>query len=217
MVGIDDLRRVLLAEREKRETGKLTQIPQDLFERTHAAAATLVSKVYAIEDPLSEEARTLIEETLSIRETAHDIFVIRSRKILALAESHAEGNYIDREEMKRMIPQEREMFDRIAGAIGTCQGTLLLPIQQSLPAQHAAASAMSQEHLAMQDTSASPPEAPVVTPPYTLVRVLADMDAFMGVDGRIYALAKGDIAMLPERNAAVLVERNIALNMNLYQ
>jgi DNA replication factor GINS len=41
------------------------------------------------------------------------------------------------------------------------------------------------------------------------------MDAFMGVDGRIYQLEKGDIATLPERNAEVLVERNIALNMIL--
>ena len=37
-----------------------------------------------------------------------------------------------------------------------------------------------------------------------LVRVLQDMDTFMGVDGRIYSLAKGDIVTLPKRNASVL-------------
>ena len=47
------------------------------------------------------------------------------------------------------------------------------------------------------------------------LRVLEDMESFMGVDGRIYALSKGDIVTLPERNAAVLSERNIVLNMNL--
>ena len=52
-------------------------------------------------------------------------------------------------------------------------------------------------------------------PPCILVRVLEDMDSFMGVDGRIYTLLKGDIVTLPERNAAVLSERNIVLNMNL--
>ena len=62
----------------------------------------------------------------------------------------------------------------------------------------------------------SPPEtnAPLM-PPCILVRVLEDMDSFMGVDGRIYTLLKGDIVTLPERNAAVLSERNIVLNMNL--
>jgi DNA replication factor GINS len=39
------------------------------------------------------------------------------------------------------------------------------------------------------------------------------MDAFMGVDGKTYTLEKGDIIMLPERNAEVLVERNIALTL----
>jgi DNA replication factor GINS len=48
-----------------------------------------------------------------------------------------------------------------------------------------------------------------------LVRVLEDMESFMGIDGRIYTLSKGDIVTLPERNAAVLSERNIVLNMNL--
>ena len=47
------------------------------------------------------------------------------------------------------------------------------------------------------------------------VRVLEDMESFMGIDGRIYTLSKGDIVTLPERNAAVLSERNIVLNMNL--
>jgi hypothetical protein len=51
--------------------------------------------------------------------------------------------------------------------------------------------------------------------PCVLVHVLENMDSFMGVDGRIYTLSKGDIVTLPERNAAVLSERNIVLNMNL--
>ena len=51
--------------------------------------------------------------------------------------------------------------------------------------------------------------------PCVLVHVLEDMDSFMGVDGRIYTLSKGDIVTLPERNAAVLSERNIVLNINL--
>jgi len=53
------------------------------------------------------------------------------------------------------------------------------------------------------------------SPTPALVRVLQDMDTFMGVDGRVYTLSKGDIVTLPERNAAVLTERNIVLNINL--
>jgi DNA replication factor GINS len=55
----------------------------------------------------------------------------------------------------------------------------------------------------------------VLEHPCVLVHVLEDMDTFLGVDGRTYSLTKGDIVTLPERNAAVLSERNIVLNINL--
>jgi DNA replication factor GINS len=215
MTGLEDLRKVLLSERE---AGRLTQIPNDLFDKTHTAVSSLLEKVYAIEDPLSEEARARIEETMSIRETAYDIVVLRTRKILALAESQAQGNYIERDEIKKMIPPEREMFERISGAIGTCQGLLLSEIRQSLPEEHEIVPGIGQDHAIPEGTSSAASPAPAPSQrslPSTLVRVLADMEAFMGVDGRIYMLAKGDIVTLPERNAEVLVERNIALNMNL--
>ncbi len=213
MTGLEDLRKVLLSERE---AGRLTQIQKDLFEKTHAAVSSLLEKVYAIEDPFSDEARARIEETMSIRETAYDIVVLRTKKILALAESQAQGNHIERDELKRMVPPEREMFERISGAIGTCQGALLSQIRQSLPADHEAVPAIGQDQAIPQGpVPAASPATPLQSPTCSLVRVLADMDAFMGVDGRIYTLAKGDIVTLPERNAEVLVERNIALNMNL--
>jgi DNA replication factor GINS len=213
MAGLDDLRKVLLSERE---TARLTPIPQDLFNKAHAAVTLLLEKVYAIEDPLSDEARARIEETMSIRETAHDIVALRTKKILALAESQAQGNYIERDETKKMIPQEREMFDAITAAIGSCHGALLMQIRQSLPLGKTEIPPLMQEQGILQEPPPDTAPAPApLSPPYALVRVLADMDAFMGVDGRIYNLAKGDIATLPERNAEVLVERNIALNMNL--
>ena len=51
--------------------------------------------------------------------------------------------------------------------------------------------------------------------PYALVHIRADMESFMGVDGRVYALKRGDIVTLPENNADVLCERDIALNIRL--
>ena len=213
MVGLDDLRKTLLSERE---TGRLNQIPHDLFDRTHTAVSLMLEKVYAIEDPLSDEARALIEETMSMRETAHELFIIRAKKILTLAGSQAQGNYIDRQETKKMIPPEREMFDRIASAIGTCQGAILSTIRQSLPVGDEPVPEGDRDQALPPGAHPGPaPASPSISPPYALVRVLADMDAFMGIDGRTYALEKGDIVTLPERNAEVLVERNIALNMNL--
>jgi len=234
MAGLEDLRKVVLSERE---TGRLTQIPPDLYDRAHAAITALMERVYAIEDPLSDEARTLIEETVSIRETVADLFALRARKSLSLAVNHAQGHYIDREELRKLIPQEREMFDRIAAAIATCQDALVQNTTQARLTDQGSAGATpaaSQEApvaAVVGPQSRNPPApaavsggpAAVLAPaeygrkapghsrsPYTLIRVLADMDTFMGVDGRTYDLAQGDILMLPERNAEVLIDRNRA-------
>jgi DNA replication factor GINS len=227
-MGFDDLRSILLSERE---TGKLLQIAPDIFDHTHAEIAALLKKVYAIEDPLSDEARALIEETIAIKETMHELFAIRSRKILALALMHAEGNYYDREEVKRMIPSEREMFDRVAAGLEECQGILLHNAKQPLvpvpPVIPAVMDHLEDEGEAAYEevppategpvpsTLAPSTDAPSLTPPYMLVRVLGDMDSFMGVDGRIYTLLKGDIVTLPERNASVLSDRNIVVALPL--
>jgi DNA replication factor GINS len=39
------------------------------------------------------------------------------------------------------------------------------------------------------------------------------MEPFMGVDGRIYHLKAEDVVTLPEKNAGVLVDRNIAVDV----
>jgi len=217
---LDDLRSILLSERE---TGRLTAIAPDIFVKGHVELAAITKKVYTFEDPFSDEARALIDETLAIRETLQDLFAIRSRKILALAVMHAEGNYYDREEVKRLIPSEKVMFDQITAGIGQCKAVLLdntrhtpLVICQAVSEEDEISGT---EHLTGEEP-AEPPrdvygETVPVSHPCVLVHVLEDMDSFMGVDGRIYTLAKGDIVTLPERNAAVLSERNIVLNINL--
>lgn len=253
-MGLDDLRSILLSERE---SGKLIQIDQDIFERTHAEIAALLAKVIAIEDPLSDEARVYIEETMAIKETLHDLFSIRSRKILTLATIHAEGNYYDRDEVKKMIPAEKEMFARITAGIEQCQNTLLKnekqpmvpppePVAGPAPVPAAPAQNTGPEPAAVRDTTeddweaayedasendkdgspapaaaedvrapAAQPASPPVSPTYTLVRVMAEMDTFMGIDGRTYSLAKGDLVTLPDRNASVLSDRKIVLEVSL--
>ena len=219
-MGLDDLRIILLSERE---TGRLTAVAPDLFDRGHTELASLISKVYAFEDPLSEEARSLIEETLAIKETLRELFALRSRKILALTIMHAEGNYYDREEVKRMVPVEKEMFETVTASIEQCKGILLhnVPHRQKNSGTPETVESDEPEMEQDEDSSradilyATPKTDAPLSPQCVLVRVLEDMESFMGIDGRIYTLSKGDIVTLPERNAAVLSERNIVLNMNL--
>ena len=203
---LDELRSILLSERE---TGRLIQIHADLFTSTAKEIETLTKEVYENEDPFSDRVRIQIERVSSIRETLCDIFRIRSEKILALAQTLQDGQYVNREELKKMLPGEREMFDQISGAIerARCQMVTGTP--------HVHTTAEGEVLVVSDPCSAVEPPEPPSHPAFVVSRVLGDMEPFMGVDGRIYHLLKEDIVTLPERNAGVLCERNIVLNINL--
>ncbi|MDD1710986.1 MAG: hypothetical protein LUQ37_08790 [Methanoregulaceae archaeon] len=196
---LDELRTILISERE---TGRLLSLPPDLYESTGNELACLLSEVYANEDPFSDSARILIERVGSLKETLQDLFNLRSEKILALARNQEEGHYIDRDDLKRMLSEERDLFDEIVLSLGRTRCRLLPSTGTARPGQPAAAS--EEACAVILEEAAAPPE-------FVLSRVLTDMEPFMGVDGRIYQLQHGDIVTLPVRNAEVLCDRNIVL------
>ncbi|MDD1674099.1 MAG: hypothetical protein LUQ13_00505 [Methanomicrobiales archaeon] len=209
-IQLEGLRLIVLQERE---TGKLSEIPADLFASTTRALGDLQAQVYRADDPLGPESRVLAEEIQNIQESLKDIFRIRFSKILTLALAQVDGNYADREERKRMLPEERSVFDATVEALKGCKLSLFMTAGPEGSEENRTGTP-APEH---RDTAPEDREQPAASPAvsYTLVRILADVDPFMGVDGRVYQLRKGDIATVPVSNAAVLCERNIALNMNI--
>jgi DNA replication factor GINS len=254
-VHLDELRSILLSERDR---GTLIQIPHDLYQTTAALVRTLQQEVIIMDDPFSDEARLLIEKVASIRTTAEELFHLRSEKIVALAQSHADGLYIEREELRPLIPAELEMFNRIVDGIRTCRFSLIewrvgstrsqQPVRVEIPDLMGGDRTISQEsdsrvygeapdsltvsvdrtlkdesvlgeslpgRAYVQGEGRTPVDDKEDEPfPYSLVRVRADMEPFMGVDGKTYELSAGDIITLPRRNAEVLTERDIVLNIN---
>jgi len=204
-VPLDDLRIIVLNERE---TGRLSEVPPTLYTDIRNRLATLQGEVYRCSDPLSDEAQTLIEEVKAVREIARDIFRIRSRKILSLALVQVEAEATDRDELKKMLPEEREMFDGVLRELG--KGKAALSGQHPGPTAPGIAPAAPGQgpEAACLPGEARTPEAAMV-----LVRVLSDLEPFMGVDGRVYDLKAEDVVTLPEKNAGVLVDRNIALDV----
>ena len=198
---LDELRGILISERE---TGRLLAIPHDLYESTLEELTCLLSEVYANEDPFSEKARIMIERVSSIRETLQDFFLLRTEKVLALARTHGEGQHVDRDEIRRMLPDEQELFDAVVLAIGLCRCRLIPPSPAARPGQISPPEPPGESCTAILAAAAAPPDM-------VLSRVLADMEPFMGVDGRIYQLQQEDIVTLPARNAEVLCERNIVV------
>lgn len=200
---LDELRGILISERE---TGRLLAIPHDLYESTRAELECLLTEVYANEDPFSEKARILIERVSSIRETLQDLFLLRTEKVLALSRTHGEGQHVDRDEIKRMLTDEQELFDAVVLAIGLCRCRLIPPSTAGRPGHGVVTEPPGESCTTILAAAAVPPDC-------VLSRVLADMEPFMGVDGRIYQLQQEDIVTLPARNAEVLCERNIVMSI----
>ena len=119
---LEEIRGFLLSERE---SGKLVQIPPDIYQTTAILIRSLQQEVIIMDDPFSDEARLLIEKVASIRTTAEELFHLRSEKIVDLAQSQADGSYIDREELRTLIPAEIEMFNRIVDVIRECRVSLI--------------------------------------------------------------------------------------------
>jgi len=208
---LDELRIILLKERE---SGKLTQIPPELYHNAAVSLASLTKTVYACEDPLfSSQARLTIEEINSIRETMQDIFRMRAEKILLLANAEAEGDAAARDEVKKMLAAERQMYREITESLQVCRRELL----DAGSEPETLSSAFDGMKMMIDEEPC--PASPEVEdrPSLVLARILEDVEPFMAVDGRVYNLLKEDLVTLPEQNAEVLRERNILLSIGLHK
>jgi DNA replication factor GINS len=215
-VQLEDLRLIILNERE---SGKLSEIPPDMYNRTRKHLASLYRKAHteaaSLDTFLSEEAHGVLEEINSIGETRNDIVRLRLRKILMLALVQSETRKADRAEISRMIPEERELFDEITAALERSR-RIILEGPEGIVSPPGEQPPDIDEIAAGPECAYVEEDAPTVSPPgLAVVRVLQDTEPFMGVDGRVYNLEREDIVTLPAPNAEVLCERNIALNIRL--
>ena len=203
---LDDLRIIILSERE---SGRLSEVPPTLYAEIRGHLSSLQERVYRCSDPLSDDAQNLIEEVKAMREIVRDIFRIRSRKILSLALVQMEAETTDRDELKKMLPEEREMFDGIVRELGKGKAALSVQVPLGAPAGPTAAEAAGDAAAACAPPEAAKPAAEAMV----LVRILSDMEPFMGVDGRTYRLKAEDVVTLLSKNAGVLIDRNIAVGV----
>jgi DNA replication factor GINS len=107
------------------------------------------------------------------------------------------------------------MFKRIVEAIEECREALIMG-EAKLFAGEGVTDEVSCDEMEQPPAVPSPPtpRTPGLTA-YALVHVRSDVESFMGLDGRTYVLEEGDIITIPEKNAELLCEHNIGLNIRL--
>ena len=204
----EDIRIIVLDERE---SGTLTQIPPDIFEKAKQRLSELYEEAKCIDNFLTGRGTDLVQETESIKVTLNDIARERFKKILKIAINQMESRHVDPQELRKMLPEEREMYEDIAAAISRCREELIEGTVQSVDEKHSGA--IQEKEPVARGSSEDDLQRSGGQYTYELVRILEDIEPFMGTDGRIYSLIKEDIISLPEKNARVLYERNIALSI----
>ncbi|WP_067049216.1 DNA replication complex subunit Gins51 [Methanofollis ethanolicus] len=225
---LNDIRLIVWNEKE---SGKLSEVPGDLFRNGKKSLEEIQARIREFSNPLSEEAAELLDQYHSTRETLNTIIKLRLKKILKLAEAQIEERYYDKDEVKLMLPPERAMFDAVCREIGVCRDTLMGEtageadaVKETLKEDHPAEGSTPfdfGEEAFFEDEGPVAPAAPEekaaaeATDRTAVVLMKQDVPGFMGLDGRTYALEEEDIVTLPKGNAEVLCERNIALNIRL--
>jgi len=209
---LEKLRQMLL---DMQHSGRLSYIEPGLYDDAREYVEKRKTDYYDLKNPLENRMGSLIiEEIGSVTETVQEIFSVRTRQVLDLAFQQAEGQYASKDEARKMLPEERVMYERIIYAIKECRVVLVHGEAAPFVGDGVADEGEDEGLPEPRGAPAAPAPRPI-QPPYALVHIRSDVESFMGMDGRTYVLKMGDIVTLPENNADVLCEHDIALNIRL--
>ncbi|MBR6447886.1 MAG: DNA replication complex GINS family protein [Methanomicrobium sp.] len=120
-MDFDYLRLISLDERDN---GKLTPISSDTFDMAREYIAELCEEAKSGDNFMTKRGTELIEEIESVQSVLQSIIDLRVKKIIQLAEDLSKTGRSDKEQIKRMTPAEKQMYDEILAAISRCRDAL---------------------------------------------------------------------------------------------
>lgn len=206
-MDLEELRLILL---EENNSGGLTLINTDIFNKGAGNIAETHRKIVEEGSSMNESVYLLIEEVHSIRDILGYIFRARAHKILDLAMEYIDSKSLNRDELRKMMPSEREMFESVISAATLCEKEMIGPLAEIYSGTQLKIMSPEEEEETLFQQSENEPGIRS-----QLYRITEDIDPFIGIDGTEYVLSKGDLVTLPEPHGRLLCERNVALNMNL--
>lgn len=141
-MDFDYLRLISLDERDN---GKLTSISSDTFDMAREYIAELCEEAKSGDNFMTKRGTELIEEIESVQSVLQSIIDLRVKKIINLAEDLSKTGRSDKEQIKRMTPAEKQMYDEILAAISRCRDALnaVIPAGTASPQTKTATTAPS--------------------------------------------------------------------------
>lgn len=208
-------------------SSSLYMVPPDFYKRVNEYIHQLEEEIRQINNPRSVESKILEDELQSALNDVETIFIRRIRKITSRATSNAFLEVSSREDMSKLLPSEKKVYEVTLSAIQTARKELMDPIfnpNPILPAEErkkAVQMGFSEEQIRLEprtpETASKKQEESESTgkrdinEEYRLVRILKDLPTFKAADNHNYTLAAEDIVVLPAINANGLVKRGAAI------
>ncbi|MBO4522647.1 MAG: DNA replication complex GINS family protein [Methanomicrobium sp.] len=149
-MDFDYLRLISLDERDN---GKLTPISSDTFDMAREYIAELCEEAKSGDNFMTKRGTELIEEIESVQSVLQSIIDLRVKKIIQLAEDLSKTGRSDKEQIKRMTPAEKQMYDEILAAISRCRDAL----NAAIPAGRTAGAADTERTSPQETQSAYAP------------------------------------------------------------
>ncbi|WP_292484435.1 hypothetical protein [Methanohalobium sp.] len=113
--------------REERNPS-INKIPPDFYKRVQDYIIELENEIKNINNPRSVESKMLEDELESAIIDVENIFIYRIKKITSYAKSHAFSKNPSKNDLDKLLSEERKVYDSILSAIHTSHKELIEPI-----------------------------------------------------------------------------------------
>ena len=198
----------------------------------------LEDELTKIDNPRSVEFKMLDNELQSAITDIEIIFMRRVRKIIDYARTNAFSSMPPSQDMSKLLPEEKKVYDVVLTAINSARSELLIPIlnpQAAINKGKKDASRSIKADVAEKIPDTGNVESPKhmnsdlpseannkdeigksnINKEFVVVRILEDLPTFKAMDNRNYSLHAEDVAVLPALNAKGLIKRNVAQMIHL--
>ncbi|CAJ0596547.1 unnamed protein product [Cylicocyclus nassatus] len=225
---ISDLHGYILDERS---IGSLGEIPGTLYEQVALEIARIGQEVSTSKEFFSEGFSSLYKERESLRELLRELYALRTKKIVNIAYAAANGEEVDRNQLRMMVRGERALYDVVYDSCCACRN-ILLEGKQIL--EVTAYNYAAPESPVIEDASPDIEEIPAEMDNLTeivpesdacraetapesnrVVAIRSAISEFQDLSGRIYSLSPGDVVSLPQQMADILCKDNKALSIRI--
>jgi Uncharacterized protein conserved in archaea len=224
-----ELKNVLREE----SSSALKSLHPSFFPDVEKYVKELEEEILNVNNPRSVESKMLDTELQSAITDIEVIFIRRIRKIITSATTNAFSSKSPSQDLGKLLPEERKVYDAVLSAINTARKELIEPILDPQMIKSRVKTGAGKETLTPntkedvqidrrdgeQSIAASPGNdrdnkdeigKSNINKEFVVVRILEDLPTFKAMDNRNYTLHAEDVVVLPALNAKGLIKRNVA-------